>query len=60
MPLNAQRKPVDKLYLVGPVLDVILRQIEVNYVPYQDLSIDEAMTFNPLSPGGFSFHGQKH
>ena len=43
MPLNAQRKPVDKLYLVRPVLDVILRQIEDNYVPYQDLSVDEAM-----------------
>ena len=27
-----------------PVLDVILRQIEVNYVPYQDLSVDEVMT----------------
>ena len=43
MLLNAQRKPVDKLYLVRPVLDVILRQIEVTYVSYQDLSIDEAM-----------------
>ena len=43
MLLNAQRKPVDKLYLVRPVLDVTLRHIEDNYVPYQDLSIDEAM-----------------
>ena len=43
MPLNAQRKLVDKLYLVRPVLDVILRQIEDNYVPYQDLSVNEAM-----------------
>ena len=43
MPLNAQTIPMDKLYLVRPVLDVILRQIEVNFVPYQDLSTDEAI-----------------
>ena len=43
MSINAQRKPVDKLYLVRPVLDAILRQIEDNYVPYWDLSIDKAM-----------------
>ena len=43
MSINAQRKPVDKLYLVRPVLDAILRQIEDNYVPYRDLSVDEAM-----------------
>ena len=34
---------MNKLYLVRSVLDVILRQIEDNYVPYQDLSVDEAM-----------------
>ena len=34
---------MDKLNLVRPVLDVTLRHIEDNYVPYQDLSIDEAM-----------------
>ena len=31
MSINAQRKPVDKLYLVRPVLGAILRQIEDNY-----------------------------
>ena len=43
MPLKTQRKLVDKLHLVRPVLDVILRQIEVNYVPHQDPSVDKAM-----------------
>ena len=43
MSINAQRKPVDKLYLVRPVLDAILRQIEDNCVPYRDLSVDKAM-----------------
>ena len=37
------KKPVDKLYLVRPILDTVLNQIQDNYIPYRDVSVDEAM-----------------
>ena len=43
MPFNAQGKPVDKLYLIRPILDTVLNQIQDNYIPYRDVSVDEAM-----------------
>ena len=43
MPFNAQGKPVDKLYLVRPILDTVLNQIRGNSIPYRDVSVDEAM-----------------
>ena len=42
MPFHAQGKPVDKLYLVRPILDIVLNQIQDNYIPYSDVSVDEA------------------
>ena len=43
MPFNAQEKPVDKLYLARPTLDTVLNQIQDNYIPYRDVSVNEAM-----------------
>ena len=43
IPLNARGKPIDKLYLVRRVLDIIQNQIQNNYIPYQNVSVDEAM-----------------
>ena len=43
MPFNAQGKPVDKLYIVRPSLDTVLNQIQDNYIPCRDVSVDEAM-----------------
>ena len=43
MPFNAPGKPVDNLYLVKPILDTVLNQIQDNYIPYRDVSVDEAM-----------------
>ena len=40
MPFNAQGKPVDKIYLVRPILDTVLNQ---THIPYRDVSVDEAM-----------------
>ena len=39
----AQGKPVDKLYLVRPILDTVLNKIQDNYIPYRDVSVNEAM-----------------
>ena len=43
IPLNARGKPIDKLYLVRRVLDIIQNQIQNNYIPYQNVSVDEAI-----------------
>ena len=43
IPLNARGKPIDKLYLVRRALDIIQNQIQNNYIPYQNVSVDEAM-----------------
>ena len=48
IPLNAPGKPIDKQYLVRRVLDIVQNQIQNNYIPYQNVSVDEAMT---------AFHG---
>ena len=34
---------IDKLYLVRFVLVIVQNQIQNNYIPYQDASVDEAM-----------------
>ena len=35
--------PRESLYLVRPILDTVLNQIQDNYIPYRDVSVDEAM-----------------
>ena len=42
MPFTAQEKPVDKLYLIRHILDTVLKQIQDNYIPYKDVSVNEA------------------
>ena len=34
---------MDKLYLIRPILDTVLNQIQDNYIPYRDVSVVEAM-----------------
>ena len=66
MSFNAQGKPMDKLYLVRPILDIILNQIQDNYIPYRDVSVDEAMiayrghlSFRQYLPAKPTKHGIK-
>ena len=43
IPLNARGKEIDKLYLIRCVLDIGQNQIQNNYIPCQNVSVDEAM-----------------
>ena len=52
MPFNAQGKPVDKLYLVRPILDTVLNQRQDDYIPYRDVSVGEAMIAYQGRSGG--------